>query len=406
MWEPNGKLVDPEPLGSLRPVEVLYEFDGEYLTYLASDRNDDPLLVHNLCVFEGISRYVVSPIDSRILGDLKAGRIDVYSALQQPRCWVADLVPSEGAEPPWRIQSLYRVEFENLPGDHLPIPGTMLTPDLDPLFRIRLIGSGVGPGKTTAADVRMAAQAAELGLRGLARIALDEKKQVGRIPRDIRHYSDLPYQFARAASFEIAFGRPLDMLPDVDDEVFNEMGRLLERGLNALRANGDDLAPIEGLSSEQALQLFEAIKALTPPTRGGVDRVEVGGGLIERLAVSKVLTRDDRSRSVQRIKATRKVPRKEAPFRVSGVIEEADQGTSSFTLRKLEPQTLPVVDAMTEIGFRFEDHLYDAVMDAFNSLERMVVVGERIDTFYQALDVQVAVDVSPSSPEPEASGSE
>lgn len=406
MWEPNGKLVDPEPLGSLRPVEVLYEFDGEYLTYLASDRNDDPLLVHNLCVFEGISRYVVSPIDSRILGDLKAGRIDVYSALQQPRCWVADLVPSEGAEPPWRIQSLYRVEFENLPGDHLPIPGTMLTPDLDPLFRIRLIGSGVGPGKTTAADVRMAAQAAELGLRGLARIALDEKKQVGRIPRDIRHYSDLPYQFARAASFEIAFGRPLDMLPDVDDEVFNEMGRLLERGLNALRANGDDLAPIEGLSSEQALQLFEAIKALTPPTRGGVDRVEVGGGLIERLAVSKVLTRDDRSRSVQRIKATRKVPRKEAPFRVSGVIEEADQGTSSFTLRKLEPQTLPVVGAMTEIGFRFEDHLYDAVMDAFNSLERMVVVGERIDTFYQALDVQVAVDVSPSSPEPEASDSE
>jgi hypothetical protein len=36
----------------------------------------------------------------------------------------------------------------------------------------------------------------------------------------------------------------------------------------------------------------------------------------------------------------------------------------------------------------------------------VVVVGERIDTFYQALDVQVAVDVSPSSPEPEASGSE
>ncbi|MGZ3383553.1 MAG: hypothetical protein ACXVB5_01385 [Isosphaeraceae bacterium] len=212
MWEPNGKLVDPEPLGSLRPVEVLYEFDGEYLTYLASDRNDDPLLVHNLCVFEGISRYVVSPIDSRILGDLKAGRIDVYSALQQPRCWVADLVPSEGAEPPWRIQSLYRVEFENLPGDHLPIPGTMLTPDLDPLFRIRLIGSGVGPGKTTAADVRMAAQAAELGLRGLARIALDEKKQVGRIPRDIRHYSDLPYQFARAASFEISRLRSGDHL--------------------------------------------------------------------------------------------------------------------------------------------------------------------------------------------------
>ena len=85
----------------------------------------------------------------------------------------------------------------------------------------------------------------------------------------LRDYSDLPYQYTRAASFEIAFGRPRDRLPGVDDEVFDEMGRLLKKGLEALRTNGDDLVPVEGLNEDQAAQLFEAIKALTPPMRGG-----------------------------------------------------------------------------------------------------------------------------------------
>ena len=405
MWEPKGKIIDSNALGSLTPREPLFEFEGEYLTFVAGDPNDDLLLVHNLCVSEGVSRYLVSPVDARILGELKAGRLDIYSALRQPRCWITDLVADDSSEHPWRIEALYLVDFDSIPKDYLPRPGAMITPDLDPLFRLRLIGSGVGPGKTSAADVRMAAQAAESGLRGLARVALDEKKKAGQVPRDIRHYSDLPYQYSRAASFEIAFGRPRDTFPSVDDEVFDEMGRLLERGLKALRANGDDLAPVEGLNAEQTLQLFEAIKALTPPTRGGVERVEVGGGLIDGVAGPKTLTRDDRIRTVQRIKAARKAPRREAPFRVTGVIEEADQGTSSFTLRQVEPQDAPV-PGRTEIPFRFEDHLYDAVMDAFNSLERMVVVGERVDSYYQALDVQVAGDASPGAPDSEGTASE
>ena len=131
--------------------------------------------------------------------------------------------------------------------------------------------------------------------------------------------------------------------------------------------------------------------------RGGVDRIEVGGGLIERISTSKFLTRDDRLRSVQRIKSTRKPPRKDAPFRISGVIEEADQGLSSFTLRQLEPQDVPGLGPVSEITFRFEDHLYDDVMEAFNSLERVIVVGERVESFVKALDVQTATDAVPDA---------
>ena len=399
MWEPVGKTLGQDVLGSLEPTEILYEFSGEPLTFVALDPDAELLLVHSLCVFDRTSRYLVSAVDARILREVKAGRSDILTALRQPRCWIADI--AEDAS----VKSLWRIDFGSIPERILPKPGAMVSPELDPLLRLRLIGSGVGPGKTSAADIRMVAQAAESGLRGLARIALDEKKQAGRVPRDIRHYSDLPYQYSRAASFEIAFGRPHDRLPGVDDEVFDAMGHLLVRGFNALRTNGDDPAPIEGLNADQALQLFEAIKAMTPPTRGGVDRVEVGGGLVEGFAGSKVLTRDDRARSVQRIKAARKVPRKEAPFRVSGVIEEADQGASTFTLRQLDPPEVPGAGPVAEIRFRFEDHLYDAVMDAFNSLEHMVVVGEHVDAFCQALDVQVAADATAGGTETEGTGS-
>jgi len=234
----------------------------------------------------------------------------------------------------------------------------------------------------------MAAQAAESGLRGLARIALDEKKQVGQVRRNVRDYSDLPYQYTRAASFEIAFGRPRDRLPGVDDEVFDEMGRLLKKGLEALRTNGDDLVPVEGLNEDQAAQLFEAIKALTPPMRGGVERVEVGGGLTDALTGSKILTRDDRLRSLQRVKASRKIPVKEAPFRVTGVAEGADQGFDFFTLRQLVPSDIPGVGPVSEIKFFFDDHLFDKVADAWNSQERVTVVGERIGSDFKALDIQ------------------
>ena len=381
MWVPAGKQIEKDALGDLTPVEVLFEFE-EPLTFVCNGPDGQPLLAHILCDEGALSRYLISVTDQRVVQELKAGRLDVLGALRQPRCWIADL----GAN--WEVVGLWLVSFDRVPKDHLPRPGAMITPDLDPVFRLRLIGPGVGPGNTTAADIRMAAQAAESGLRGLARLALDEKKQVGQVRRNIRDYSDLPYQYTRAASFEIAFGRPRDRLPGVDDEVFREMGRLLKKGLEALRTNGDDLVPIEGLNEDQAAQLFEAIKALTPPMRGGVERVEVGGGLTDALTGSKILTRDDRLRSLQRVKASRKIPVKEDPFRVTGVAEGADQGFDFFTLRQLVPSDIPGVGPVSEIKFFFDDHLFDKVADAWNSQERVTVVGERIGSDFKALDIQ------------------
>ena len=157
MWEPRGKTIDRESLGSLEPREVLFEFEGEPLTFVVRDRDGELLLVHSLSVFNRTSRYLVAPIDDRTLGDLKAGRIDIRTGLMQSRCWVADILEDAS------VGSLWRVKFESIPDEVLPRSGAMLTAELEPLFRIRLIGQGVGPGKTSAADVRMAAQAARVG---------------------------------------------------------------------------------------------------------------------------------------------------------------------------------------------------------------------------------------------------
>ncbi len=399
MWEPNGKEIDTSALGDLHPEEVLFAFE-EPLTFTCRDRDGQMLLAHNLCAEGSVSRYLLVVTDQEFIDGLKAGRMDMLAALRQPRCWIVDF----GRE--WEIKGLWLIASDKIPRDHLPKPGAMLTPELDPLFRLRLVGPGVGPGKTSAADVRMAAQAAETGLRGLARIALDQKKRAGQVSRDIRHYSDLPYQYSRAASFEIAFGRPHDRLPALDDEVFQEMGRLLEQGLGAVRANEDEPTPIKGLDADQAVQLFEAIKALTPPMRGGVDRIEIGGELVEAVASPRVLTRDDRIRSSERIKAASRPPRKEAPFRISGVIEEADQGTFSFTLRQLDPAEAAAVNNAVEVTFAFDDHLFDAVSDAWNSQERVFVVGERIGADCKALNIRAATDSSGDWTKPEQQGSE
>src|SRR5207237_9320763 len=89
---------------------------------------DDLLLGHRLCVFDRTSRYLVSAVDDRILGDLKAARLDLRNALRQPRCWVAD-VQEDAA-----ISALWRVDFDSVPEDVLPRAGTMLTPELESLI--------------------------------------------------------------------------------------------------------------------------------------------------------------------------------------------------------------------------------------------------------------------------------
>ena len=90
MWVPGGKQIANDSLGDLRPVEVLFEFE-EPLTFVCNDRDGQPLLAQSLCAEGGLSRYLVSVTDQRVIEQLKSGRLDVLGAIGQPRGWIADL---------------------------------------------------------------------------------------------------------------------------------------------------------------------------------------------------------------------------------------------------------------------------------------------------------------------------
>jgi hypothetical protein len=87
MWKPDGPLVAPDSLGSLEPVDVLFEYDCEPLTFVVHDPGGHLLLAHWLDFSDGTTRYLISAIDSQILNDLRSNRLDLQGALRQPRCW-------------------------------------------------------------------------------------------------------------------------------------------------------------------------------------------------------------------------------------------------------------------------------------------------------------------------------
>jgi hypothetical protein len=393
-------MIEKDSLGALVPTETLFEFE-EPLTFVCRDRDEQMLLAHSLCAEGGGSRYLAAVTDSRIIDDLKAGRLDILGALRQPRCWIVDFGPG------WEIQLLWVIPFDKVPKEMLPRPGAMLSPELEPLFSVRLLGEGVGHGKTSATDVRMAAQAGEFSLKRLAEITHKQRRRTGRPARQVRRYSDLPVQYLRTASFEITFGAPPPepRLFQQDAEILEEMGKLLGLGLRMIRSD-TAFETEDGLDQDEVSQLLEAVKSLTPSTQGDVDRIEIGGRLIEHFEGPTVLTRDDRRRTLERIKPRRRALPEERPFLVAGRIPEADQDALTFTLRDLDPPDVPGVGLVEEILFHFGEHLFEVVMDAFNSPEQVIVVGERVGMDYLALDVRFAGDGSLEGPQPSGLGSE
>ncbi len=144
MWQPAGKALDRNDLGSLEPAEVLFEYDGEPLTFVAN--GPELLLVHSLCVFDRTSRYLVAGVDASILQNLKEGRIDILGALKQPRCWVADVAEDAA------VRSIWQVDFSTVPEWVLPQPDVLLRPELDPLRALRFTRDEVGHDEALAVD--------------------------------------------------------------------------------------------------------------------------------------------------------------------------------------------------------------------------------------------------------------
>lgn len=391
MWQPEGKNIDPSFLGSFEPTDILFEFEGEPLTFISHDTDGDLLLVHNLTLEIGVSRYLVAPIDPRIQLELNAGRLDLFSAMNQPRCWIADIVPDRSSEPPWKVKHAWKTAFTQLPAEFLPKPGSMACPGLDPFFRVRLIGPGVGLDLTTASDIKKAAQIAEDGLKGLARVAMDTSHGMKYSDPEsmIHRLSDLPMKFTRVASFELAFGYPIGDRTSLDDTLLARMGELLLQGINLNRSTTEKSSILKSLDKIGTLELFKSIRTFCPAQGGEIDQIEIGGSLIELDSEPIMLCKSDYRTISNRIKAVQKSIEKPV-IKIQGHLEVADSGAHSFTLRKFDRITAESQGITGDsIRFKFDDSLTESISRAWVSKEKVTVTANRIGRFLKAVEISI-----------------
>jgi hypothetical protein len=125
MWTIHGKAVDARRFIPFAPQEVLYEFDGPRVFTLL-DADGELNLVCWSDEDENQSRFVIVPTANSIVDSLRTGAISVFDALDQPRSWICD-VSHAG-----HLNHCWRVEFDDIPRNALPAPGTMLLPALEP----------------------------------------------------------------------------------------------------------------------------------------------------------------------------------------------------------------------------------------------------------------------------------
>ncbi|MBS0266421.1 MAG: hypothetical protein JSS02_31105 [Planctomycetes bacterium] len=125
LWEVKGRVLPPEFLGELQPETVLFDYEGPR-SYFTHDPQGGLLFAHQCGESDHVWRYAVVPFSDELAEALQTGRIDLRTALDQPRIWVVDF--SRSTQP----EQCVAVRLSDIPADCLPKPGVMLYADLEP----------------------------------------------------------------------------------------------------------------------------------------------------------------------------------------------------------------------------------------------------------------------------------
>ncbi len=385
MWEVKGKPVPGERFQPFTTCEVLYDFDGPR-TFTLRDADAELHLAHWLDEDRERSRFVVVPFSERLLTDLKAGRLSVRDALEQPRAYVLDLSPDAA------VLGVRRVELADLPADALPRPTTMLWPHLEPLASVRAVGERVQVGAIPPAVVRAVADSLPRAFRTVLDYSLDA------IPDELaqrlktRSYEPLAQRVC-LASFEISFRLPEpppELFDGIDSSARDVMrsaidrsGRLLRLGLEwatSAQATPEHLVKLTG-SEEEARVILAAIENLMPSARGPVQTIELRGAWLGAATRPRILHRANR-RAVAGARRELYAPQ---PVRLwlTGRIRELDKDRLSFELRDI------VESGVQARKFFYDEFLIDDVLEAFEEDVFVHVTGLHYAANRPALAVEV-----------------
>ncbi len=370
MWTVDGYACSPEQLDlAVEPAEVLYDFDGPRL--FTTMRREKLVLAYQCDEDHHAARYLFVPTTRETLSDLKLGRKTVREALDQPIGWVCDVPhgqtrPSQG----WEVAPLAQVR-----SDRLPAPGVMLSPELQPLLSIRLIGPEISKEHLLASVVKRGVEAVTGALKALTDFVLTSAE--GRPRESRRRLYNLHAQRLAFSSLEIGFslpdgGKQQELLP-VEAETLREIEGLFREALDWLSTTDQTVeSPAPPGHGERALALLKALDELSPPQYGEVEEIELGGRLGSSRGRRTRLTRAHSKTIRNVLKATS--PRN-PPLEVvdlHGRVRELDKDELTFMLREIqEPAPGP------EQRFSFEPTHLDELLDLFVSEELVRLVGVR-----------------------------
>lgn len=360
MWTVNTKPSSWLKLSKLVPERVLDEFDGPQLFTTRSD--DGQLLLAYVCG-EGpdFERFLLVPTTERIVHKIEANELALRDALTgQALVWLVDRKFDGSVTAPGEVDPA------ELPESALPRHGAYLYPTPEPLLSIRLMGDGLVPERVPASVVRRAVDGATGAMKALIRHVLDVRPDPGRPTESFRRYYDLPATEFAFRSFEVSFGVPETLVQTnlVDDRsVLDEVSKLLDNGL--AWASGND-QPRQSANSEWRA-IVEALSHLTPPQKGVIEAVQIGGELARRPHRAVTLTRV----ASERVNFARKQLAAENPSEVSleGYVREFDKDRLSFWLRKGDGTDIEQIT--------FSEEQYDDAWLAFETERPVTVIAYR-----------------------------
>lgn len=366
--------------------EVLYDFNGPKIF---TTKFDELLSLWYECGDDyetRTRRYLVTPADNALIEKLKNGSRTMHEALSQPWLWAVDIDDNDEALNAWTIPHL-----ENIPIHAKPDKNTFLWPHLEPLLSYRLIGQGISEGNVLASVV---ARAMEQPAAALKRLFETVNKTVsqGRPVESFRKIYDLPTQRFAFNSFEVSFAVPQeqDLLQDEKDiSIYSDSSRHLLKAISWLNCQSEEELPDVGI--------LEALKDLTPPAHGQIEKAELRGRIIDGRDVV-TLTRSHRQLLSAAIKKQRQ-PQKHIQ-KIEGRVGEFDKDNLTVIIRNRK-------DGEPEINCNFNEDLYDDLYDAFdtdariNIFIRQTTTGRRADV----VDVEIlpeAEEIEIPEPQPES----
>lgn len=366
MWNINGMATDVARFQPFELVDVLYEFDGPRI-FTLNDREGELNLAYWSDEDDTVCRYVVVPTTLAIVESLRKGRVSVFDALNQPRCWLCD-VDHQGD-----LKNCQRVSFDTLPRDVLPATGTMLLPSLEPLLTLRAIGDEIIPGQIPGSVIRACVEGVQKAFKVLSEYVLGQTPQAGRPDDFLRRLFDLPTQRFAFASFEISFRMPIEELnlftasghksPEI--ETLEKVGLLLNKGLAWLTTAASEEGVYSPDNPDESAVVLRALKEITPSSQGGIEQLELKGQLIGPRSTPLVLERTARQRVNAAIRSRALEPQ---PVDLVGRIRELDKDRLSFELREIP-------GAVQVQRFVFDEELLEEVFQAFQEDVRVQVAG-------------------------------